>query len=893
MSGKPAARMTDSTLKGGPIIQGSFTVLIGTQVGVACSECPGGVRVGSPVNPSLGAKFLDGGLDTDFAMPGPLSLTWQRQYSSYVNLKEGARCGLHGYGWSSPVDIEIEHRTGEVKIFDSRGRTITFDEKLQPGATMYSASENLWLARGGGSKLSSQLGISLSDTSGGGSEHWSATSRFAHLARNRPLWVQNPNLLFATSGDADAPVWCFASLQATLDGSVGKEDVGYPDHRETTSSLGRCHLHRVIDRFGREKVLGRDESGRLASIQDPLGRTFEFVYRQLYDAKPTSGAWLADSGIRLSYVVMSYSRGAPNGGEAITESELGKDSANRFILARYHYSEAGDLIQVDRRDGVGARRFKYRNHLMIGHCELSDDAMDLDALKGVAAQQEGFAHQYNYDRYEPGARVIEQHNRDGLSYRFDYVYSGTAEGSRTHTHTVVSDSLGRRETYRFEGDDGLKRVVEHTRADGGAIKYSYDGAGRKIAEIDPIGRVTRYALSPDGNLLSAQGMSGVTSTFMYDKAGRLISRSTDAGGKTASPIVMTLSYDTHGRLVQTTMDGQVVEQRRYAENLTPGGSQTDRPIEVVDANGGVKHLAWDVADQLTSYTDCSGRTTFYRFSGYGETTRVVDSADRTTEYKFDKRGRLARVIYADDSSETLHYDSGNRLIATVPFTAPSTTESHGARAGESVSVRRDRVGRVVERILAGASKNFDYDIAGRLVRLTNENESVARFEYDLMDRLTKEEGFDGRTQSYEYNAAGELVRSKDGADSSEELNQQFEYDQAGRLIVRTLQRSSDGKDTLTFHFEHNQAGLIINAKSFSIDDPALGQQIVASTDWKRDRYGRVVEESQRLYRCQERLGEEKNAPEVEFEHTIAHRYDALGNRVETDLSSLPGAWITA
>ena len=76
--GKPAARKDDLTESGGPIIQGSATVLIGDSGGIACSTCPGGKKIGKPVNPTLGAKVLLGPEDMDFALPGPMPLVWQR-----------------------------------------------------------------------------------------------------------------------------------------------------------------------------------------------------------------------------------------------------------------------------------------------------------------------------------------------------------------------------------------------------------------------------------------------------------------------------------------------------------------------------------------------------------------------------------------------------------------------------------------------------------------------------------------------------------------------------------------------------------------------------------------------------------------------------------------------
>ena len=93
MTGKPAARIDDNVAYG-KIVTGSLTVLIGSQGGVACSVCPGGKKVGSPVNPQLGAKVLSGASDLDFALPGAMPLVWQRQYSSYVNAQHGGYCAI-------------------------------------------------------------------------------------------------------------------------------------------------------------------------------------------------------------------------------------------------------------------------------------------------------------------------------------------------------------------------------------------------------------------------------------------------------------------------------------------------------------------------------------------------------------------------------------------------------------------------------------------------------------------------------------------------------------------------------------------------------------------------------------------------------------------------------
>ncbi len=57
----------------------------------------------------------------------------------------------------------------------------------------------------------------------------------------------------------------------------------------------------------------------------------------------------------------------------------------------------------------------------------------------------------------------------------------------------------------------------------------------------------------------------------------------------------------------------------------------------------------------------------------------------------------------------------------------------------------------------GHSLRYDYDAAGRLSTLINENNDSARFAYDVRDRLIEETGFDERRTAYQYNAAGELT----------------------------------------------------------------------------------------------------------------------------------------
>ena len=84
-------------------------------------------------------------------------------------------------------------------------------------------------------------------------------------------------------------------------------------------------------------------------------------------------------------------------------------------LVRYSYNAQGDLAEVDGRDGQRTRQFAYDSaHRMVahragtgpGHSYVYED-------QTPAAQQKGTP-------LRPGARVVEQHNEEGLSYFFEY-----------------------------------------------------------------------------------------------------------------------------------------------------------------------------------------------------------------------------------------------------------------------------------------------------------------------------------------------------------------------------------------------------------------------------------------------------------------------------------------
>ena len=771
MTGLPAARQTDKTLKGGPITQGSLTVNIGSAGGVACSTCPGGKAVGNPVNPVLGAKVQ--GNEVDLALPGPLPFVVSRDYSSYQT-DTPANIGLLGPGWWLPTEASLLQTESELTLNDSKGRSIRFDP-LPAGRAAYSRSENLWIVRGGLERLDEEPSMPT--------------------ARLNTAWLglhlddrRNPSFFFVTN-DPLGPWWIFGP-QPALAEIEGK----------------RLHLLGLADRFGRTQKLGRDASGAMTAVQDGAGRQYRLELKQLpHIANHGQNGWGADSGVRLMAVHLTHD---PHYPERLAHP-----------LVRYEYSARGELMTVYARDASVQRRFWYHPKLV--------GRMTAHAYAGREPVT------YTYDE---SGKVIAHDRPGSLSYRFDYQAQAT----------VVTDSLGRQNTYHFEGEGGLKRVVRQVAFDGGISQSRFDPSGRLLSSIDPLGRETRFDLdTATGAVLSITLPDGAQSSWNHNPHGQVILRRNTSGATER------FEYDELGRPT-ATIDALGHITRTHYPN-----EETEQPNTIEDAKGGFKLLTWTSTQQLASYTDCSGSVTRYRYNRWGQQVQVQGEEGSRIDYSYDELGRLIAQTNAANQTSSYGYNAASDVMA---ISAPD---------GNTVRFERDALGRMLVYHYGGLTQQYQYDPAGRLVRLTNENGAHTTFDYDVMDRLTKQVNFDGRTQRYTFNKAGEVTQSDD-----EGLISHFQYDKAGRLLRRqTVQQTGEQQNIADLHFEYDEGGAMKKAWH----QTEIGGNLI-SVQFERDELGRVSEEVQQITDAQ--------GGEV-WRHSVEREFDELGVEIQTTYEGLP------
>ncbi|MFA9950069.1 RHS repeat-associated core domain-containing protein [Dentiradicibacter hellwigii] len=901
-------------------MSGSSSVLIGDQGAVACSVCPGGLQVGAPVNPQLGAKVLVGEEEQDFALPGALSLIWQRHYSSYVNAEQGGACGLFGYGWKSALELSLHLDTNGVSLFDSAGRILRFPTPLHPGEALYSPSEDIYLLRGGQAGPES-TSPAQAPVEGHGVHHFGESA--SALQPRSPIPVASATLPAARTAHADTSVIPIATENASPLPAWHSQSqwhhvpvawAGSDNHIIASDSDGRILWHFTPGEAGywrlvtRRDLIGREQKILYAEDLPPEQRTLPLKwqqqrkpadrvdlpghlpclitdgtgrrYRLHYTCLDTraAAAWQQEHERRLQALARGEALPRPPTGpghnaQAGWQQETGirleridwenPPTGVPLPLVRYVYDRAGDLIGVHDRSGRRVREFAYAAHLMSAH-----------RYRG------GPWHRYRYEGQAeasgtplPGARVIEQHNEQGLNYRFTYLSEPPSPDGQMRQRTEVTDSLGRQDIYRFTGSGGLSRLTEHQRADGSIERMEYDSFGRLTALTDPLGGTRYLRRDGQGRITGLQGPEGSYSRARYDDAGQL-AETTDEAGRTTR-----YAYDAFGRLSRIHQQG--ADQDEEAALTThyhypdPQNAPLTAhlPVSIIDARGGIRHLAYNAAGQLVGHTDCSGQRTAYAYDLFGALTEETDALGQRTAYRYDEAGQLTETCLPDGSRLCQQWNDFGQITRLWQQDAHDQ-----AVAGSETRLCYDLWGRLVERRHGGQRIGMHYDEAGRLIELTNENGAVSRFAYDLMDRLIEETGFDGRVQRYQYDAAGHLIAHHDG----EGRRHCYQWNKAGYLTrILSSQHGSQGTVQRIAHLHYDKAGAL-NRVTHALQQP--GQEtprLCSELCMAYDSLGRLTGETQRLY-AQSNFATDGAPPPVEYEHAIRHTLNPLGRRTASE-----------
>ncbi|WP_137548053.1 DUF6531 domain-containing protein, partial [Escherichia coli] len=219
---------------------------------------------------------------------------------------------------------------------------------------------------------------------------------------------------------------------------------------------------------------------------------------------------------------------------------------------------------------------------------------------------------------------------------------------------------------------------------------------------------------------------------------------------------------------------------------------------------------------------------------YRVLTGMADRFGRTLAYRREAAGDLTAVITPDGNRSETQYDAWGKAVSTTQ---------------------------------GGLTRSMEYDAAGRVISLTNENGSHSDFSYDALDRLVQQGGFDGRTQRYHYDLTGKLTQSED-----EGLVTLWYYDESDRITHRTV----NGEPAEQWQYDDH--GWLREISHLS-----EGHRVAVHYGY--DDKGRLTGEQQTV--------ENPETGELLWQHETKHAYNeqGLANRVTPD-SLPPVEWLT-
>ncbi len=178
---------------------------------------------------------------------------------------------------------------------------------------------------------------------------------------------------------------------------------------------------------------------------------------------------------------------------------------------------------------------------------------------------------------------------------------------------------------------------------------------------------------------------------------------------------------------------------------------------------------------LTDYTDQSGAVWHTDFDLLNRPIRKTDPTGRATEISYDSSGNIASIRLPSGATTTNGYDGADHLTTiTLPQVGDTPSvfrydyDSAGRMVrladatGRATTITVDSTGRIIERLLPdGGRETFTYDGADRVLASKDGLGRLTRRAYTTRGFLSSVEDPRGATVSLSYDSAGWVVKLVD------------------------------------------------------------------------------------------------------------------------------------
>lgn len=497
-------------------------------------------------------------------------------------------------------------------------------------------------------------------------------------------------------------------------------------------------ITRTVRADGLEEIREWDDTGRLVRFVDASGGAHTFDY----DGTGRVASRITD----------------PTGATTIFELD-DRELATRItdadgVIVTQEWDADGQLLSLGTLDGPTAR-FAY------------DDAGHVATVVGPNGERTDFTN-------DAGGHVIGSEAANGTS-----VYTYTPAGR------VTSSTRNGTNEWRIEyGDHG--EPIRRFDAAGEVTDFEYDGFGRCVAVVVGEHRFENH-FDALGQLLGLSVDGVRISTTEFDGNGNWI-RTVDADG-----ISIDRQVDAMDQTTSISRNGNEVVARTNHPNGCPAVVRRDgvehrieidaagRPIRVAGERG-VLSFEYTPGGRLASRTTPAGRMTTYTYGSSGHVATITDadgvvshitsdSADLHLEraneeigLQFDELGRLTAWTEAGGTGTTTWLDGaadvqfGSQNPARIEVNHTGLATQITDPAGAAATLRRDRLGRIVEMATVDERVILDHDICGAPSSIVHSGGETTTLEHTAGGRVRRIEVEGGENVSIVHDrSTGEIA----------------------------------------------------------------------------------------------------------------------------------------
>ena len=316
--------------------------------------------------------------------------------------------------------------------------------------------------------------------------------------------------------------------------------------------------------------------------------------------------------------------------------------------------------------------------------------------------------------------------------------------------------------------------------------WEYDGNGRRVAQVQGNGAVTRWVYQ-QGNLVATIAPDGRIIHDTFNVHGKKVSRCVKPVGSTLCHVLGTRGFDIKGN--------RIWQADEYGRRL----------IYTWDANGRMLSMKTPASDDAPA-----GHTFTYEYNALGMTRALVDGRAYVT-HRYDPESW--QLTDTNDAISHLHYTYDKNTGALVKITRSAPLKEGGIiplagmdypvtvqtmtqdrylqplrvmdEAGNQYTSVHDRLGRVVKtKVRTGTmGKKNKYTLSAAVTLSTTT--------YDSLSRPATITNGQGIQRLFRYDTAGKLASTTDSLDGRQLLQLSYTYD-ADTNNILTLTRE-EGK----------------------------------------------------------------------------------------------------